>query len=57
MDALRFNTAIAKLIELNNAVTKLDAMPREIAEPMVAMLAPARAAHGRGAVDEARQVR
>ncbi|MEP6298453.1 MAG: leucine--tRNA ligase [Ilumatobacter sp.] len=40
MDALRFNTAIAKLIELNNAVTKLDAMPREIAEPMVAMLAP-----------------
>lgn len=40
MDALRFNTAIAKLIELNNAVTKLDAMPREVAEPMVAMLAP-----------------
>nr|WHW29228.1 putative leucine--tRNA ligase [uncultured bacterium] len=40
MDALRFNTAIAKLIELNNAVTKLDVMPREIAEPMVAMLAP-----------------
>ncbi|MFN3257770.1 MAG: leucine--tRNA ligase [Ilumatobacter sp.] len=40
MDALRFNTAIAKLIELNNAVTKLDAMPREIAEPMVVMLAP-----------------
>ena len=27
MDALRFNTAIAKLIELNNHVTKLDAMP------------------------------
>lgn len=40
MDALRFNTAIAKLIELNNAVTKLDSTPREIAEPMVAMLAP-----------------
>ncbi|MFK8022540.1 MAG: leucine--tRNA ligase [Ilumatobacter sp.] len=40
MDALRFNTAIAKLIELNNAVTKLDAMPREVAEPMVVMLAP-----------------
>ncbi len=40
MDALRFNTAIAKLIELNNAVTKLDAMPREVAEPMVLMLAP-----------------
>jgi leucyl-tRNA synthetase len=40
MEALRFNTAIAKLIELNNAVTKLDVMPREIAEPMVAMLAP-----------------
>jgi leucyl-tRNA synthetase len=40
MDALRFNTAIAKLIELNNAVTKLDATPREVAEPMVIMLAP-----------------
>ena len=40
MDALRFNTAIAKLIELNNAVTKLDATPREVAEPMVVMLAP-----------------
>jgi leucyl-tRNA synthetase len=40
MDALRFNTAIAKLIELNNAVTKLDATPREVAEPMTIMLAP-----------------
>jgi leucyl-tRNA synthetase len=40
MDALRFNTAIAKLIELNNTVTKLDATPREVAEPMVVMLSP-----------------
>jgi leucyl-tRNA synthetase len=40
MDALRFNTAIAKLIELNNAVTKLDATPRAIAEPLVLMAAP-----------------
>ncbi len=40
MDALRFNTAIAKLIELNNHVTKLPATPREVAEPMVVMLAP-----------------
>ncbi len=40
MDALRFNTAIAKLIELNNAVTKLDSTPREVAEPMVIMLSP-----------------
>jgi leucyl-tRNA synthetase len=40
MDELRFNTAIAKLIELNNAITKLDVMPREVAEPMVKMLAP-----------------
>ena len=39
-DALRFNTAIAKLIELNNAVTKLDHTPREIAEPLVLMAAP-----------------
>jgi len=40
MDALRFNTAIAKLIELNNHITKLGEMPREVAEPMVVMLAP-----------------
>lgn len=40
MDALRFNTSIAKLIELNNAITKLGTMPREVAEPMVTMLAP-----------------
>ncbi len=40
LGALRFNTAIAKLIELNNHVTGLGAVPREIAEPMVLMLAP-----------------
>ena len=40
MNELRFNTAIAKLIELNNGVTKLDSTPREVAEPMVQMLAP-----------------
>ena len=40
MEALRFNTAIAKLVELNNHVTKLDATPREVAEPMVLMAAP-----------------
>jgi leucyl-tRNA synthetase len=40
MDALRFNTAIAKLIELNNRVTKLDATPREVAEALVLMVAP-----------------
>ena len=40
MDGLRFNTAIAKLIELNNHLTKLDATPREAAEPLVLMLAP-----------------
>lgn len=40
MDALRFNTAIAKVIELNNHVTRLEATPREVAEPLVLMLAP-----------------
>jgi len=40
MEALRFNTSIAKLIELNNALTKLAATPREVAEPLVVMLAP-----------------
>ena len=52
-DALRFNTAIARLIELNNALTKLDRVPREVAEPIVLMVAPARAAHRRGAVGAA----
>jgi len=44
MEALRFNTAIAKLIELNNHVTKVHqaagATPREAAEAMVLMAAP-----------------
>ena len=44
MDALRFNTAIAKLIELNNALTQEVAIvggtPREIAGPLVQMLSP-----------------
>jgi leucyl-tRNA synthetase len=39
-DGLRFNTAIAKLIELNNAVTKLDVAPREVVEAIVLMIAP-----------------
>ena len=39
-DGLRFNTAIAKLIELNNAVTKLGVPPREVVEAMVLMVAP-----------------
>ena len=39
-EALRFNTAVAKLIELNNTLTKLDAVPRELAEPLVLMTAP-----------------
>ena len=38
--ALGFNTAIARLIELNNALTKLDAVPRAAAEPLVLMVAP-----------------
>jgi leucyl-tRNA synthetase len=41
MDALRFNTAIARLIELNNALVKLPGgTPREVAEPLVLMVAP-----------------
>jgi leucyl-tRNA synthetase len=41
--AMRFNTAGAKLIELNNYVTKVYAgkpVPRVVLEPMVLMLAP-----------------
>jgi leucyl-tRNA synthetase len=40
MERLSFNTAIAKLIELNNELVPLDGMPREVAEPFVLMLAP-----------------
>jgi leucyl-tRNA synthetase len=39
MDDLRFNTAIAALIELNNVI-KGDGVPRAVAEPMVLMLSP-----------------
>ncbi len=37
---LRFNTAIAKLIELNNHLTKLGGCPRDAAERLVLLLAP-----------------
>jgi leucyl-tRNA synthetase len=44
MANLRFNTAIAKLIECNNHLSRLLAdgspLPREAAEPMILMLAP-----------------
>ncbi len=39
-DGLRFNTAIARLIEFNNALTKLLNVPREAAEALVIMTAP-----------------
>ncbi len=40
MRLLRFNTAIAALIEFNNALVPLENLPREAAEPLVKMLAP-----------------
>ncbi len=40
LDNLRFNTAIAKLIEFNNHLTKLGGCPQDMAEPLVKMLAP-----------------
>ncbi len=40
LDGLRFNTAIARLIEYNNALTRLPAVPREAVEPLVLMVAP-----------------
>jgi leucyl-tRNA synthetase len=41
-EGMRFNTAIAKLIELTNRVTATSGTvtPREVAEPLVLMLAP-----------------
>jgi leucyl-tRNA synthetase len=43
LTALRFNTAVAKLITLNNHLTGASAdsgSPREVAEPLVLMIAP-----------------
>ncbi|MCW2525573.1 MAG: leucyl-tRNA synthetase [Pseudonocardiales bacterium] len=43
MESLRFNTSIARITELNNAITQAfprGGVPRKIAEPLVLLLAP-----------------
>lgn len=40
LEALRFNTAIARLMELTNALTASDRRPREIVETLVLLVAP-----------------
>ncbi|OJF09947.1 leucine--tRNA ligase [Couchioplanes caeruleus] len=40
MDELRFNTAIAKLIQLTNTLTPLETTSREAVEPLVLMMSP-----------------
>ncbi|MCW5248950.1 leucine--tRNA ligase [Streptomyces sp. SHP 1-2] len=41
LEGMRFNTAIAKITELNNHLTKTGgAVPRAVAEPLVLMIAP-----------------
>jgi leucyl-tRNA synthetase len=40
LDHLRFNTAIAKLIELTNTLTPLPVVSREAVEPLVLMMSP-----------------
>jgi len=40
MEAMRINTAIAKLIVLNNHLTSLASVPRAAVEPLVLMVAP-----------------
>ena len=40
IEALRFNTAIAAMMEFVNAATKWDDFPRAVAEPFVLILAP-----------------
>jgi len=40
MERMRFNTAIAALIELNNALVGLERLPRQVAETLVLMIAP-----------------
>jgi leucyl-tRNA synthetase len=39
-DGLRFNTAIAAMMEFTNHVTKLEVRPRAVLEPFVLLLAP-----------------
>ncbi|MEV6599448.1 leucine--tRNA ligase [Actinoplanes sp. NPDC051346] len=40
MDELRFNTAIAKLIQLTNTLTPMETTSREAVEPLVLMMSP-----------------
>jgi len=40
VEALRFNTAIAELIKLNNEITGLPSVPRKLAETLTLLLAP-----------------
>jgi len=40
MENIRFNTAIARLIELNNVLVPMPSIPRALAEPFLLMLAP-----------------
>jgi leucyl-tRNA synthetase len=40
MEALRLNTAVARLFELNNALVGLDRVPRVVADAFVRLLAP-----------------
>ena len=40
IEALRFNTAIARLMEMSNALTASDSRPRELLETFVLLLAP-----------------
>jgi leucyl-tRNA synthetase len=40
IEGLRFNTAIAELIKINNEMNKLEVIPRELAETFTLLLAP-----------------
>src|SRR5207245_6633438 len=40
LDGMRFNTAIAAMMEFTNRLTKLDARPSSVLEPFVLLLAP-----------------
>jgi len=40
MEAMRFNTAVARFFELNNALVGRERVPREVAEVFVRLLAP-----------------
>ena len=55
LDGLRFNTAIAAMMEFTNHLTKLTARPKSVLETFVLLAGALRPAHGGGTLADARR--